>query len=169
MKQVYRHRQAGLETRIGLGVGVLLNAIVLLVVLLTGPSEVAWVAGGVLLLLAGCGLAFESMTVEVTEDELGFHFGPGAFRRRFRLDDVRAAHARRDPGLLAWGIHWTSRGWLYNVGGNASVEIELASGRALRIGTDEPEVLLAAIEGARAARLSAAGPSAPPPAPPATG
>jgi hypothetical protein len=38
------------------------------------------------------------------------------------------------------------RRWLYNVGGLDAVEITLASGRMLRIGSDEPNALAAALQ-----------------------
>ena len=48
------------------------------------------------------------------------------------------------------GIRWWGHGWLYNVSGFKAVEIELASGKRLRIGTDEPERLAQAISAATA-------------------
>ena len=45
--------------------------------------------------------------------------------------------------LVCWVIR---NGWLYNVSGFDAVELELASGKLCRIGTDEPGRLLHAIE-----------------------
>ncbi|MBS1223341.1 MAG: hypothetical protein H6R24_19, partial [Proteobacteria bacterium] len=44
----------------------------------------------------------------------------------------------RNSWLYGWGIHRTPHGWLYNVSGWEAVEITLASGKRLRLGTDEP-------------------------------
>lgn len=41
---------------------------------------------------------------------------------------------------------------MYNVAGYDAVELELRSGRVFRIGTDEPDALLAAIERVRPPR-----------------
>jgi len=46
------------------------------------------------------------------------------------------------------GIKLTPHGWLFNVSGFDAVEIQLKNGRKYRIGTDEPDALLAAIESA---------------------
>jgi hypothetical protein len=51
----------------------------------------------------------------------------------------------RNKWWYGWGIRLTPHGWLFNVGGLDAVELELASGRKFRIGTDEPQGLLNAI------------------------
>ena len=51
-----------------------------------------------------------------------------------------------------YGIHWTPSGWLYNVAGRHAVRLEVRGGRALMIGTDEPDALKAAIDARLAAR-----------------
>ncbi|MEW5899675.1 MAG: DUF6141 family protein [Bacillota bacterium] len=45
-----------------------------------------------------------------------------------------------------WGIHWHKNGWAYTVSGNRGVELELADGRRLLIGSQQPEILVQAIE-----------------------
>ena len=45
-----------------------------------------------------------------------------------------------------WGIRLIPRGWIFNVSGFDAVEIQMKNGRRYRIGTDEPEALLAAIQ-----------------------
>ncbi len=47
--------------------------------------------------------------------------------------------------LQGWGIHYTSRGWLYNVSGFRAVAVKLKSGKQFLLGTDEPAQLRAAI------------------------
>ena len=44
-----------------------------------------------------------------------------------------------------WGVRYYGQGWLYNVSGLDAVEIRLKSGKHIRIGTDEPEALVAEI------------------------
>jgi len=41
------------------------------------------------------------------------------------------------------------RYWVYNVSGLEAVEVTLRSGKRFRIGTDEPEALLTALQRAR--------------------
>ena len=40
------------------------------------------------------------------------------------------------------------RGRLYNVGGVDAVELEMDNGRVVRVGTDQPDALLAAVNAA---------------------
>ncbi len=98
---------------------------------------------GVLLIILG--LFFSSMTVEVTDDRMVVFFGPGFLGRRFHLEQIRGVRRVRNPWYYGWGIHVTPHGWLYNVSGFDSVEIELSSGKTHRIGTDDPEKLIEAI------------------------
>jgi hypothetical protein len=59
-----------------------------------------------------------------------------------RITDARPV---RNPWYYGLGIHYTSDGWVFNVAGLDAVEIVLENGRKIRIGTDEPERLAAAI------------------------
>jgi hypothetical protein len=44
-----------------------------------------------------------------------------------------------------WGIHLTMNGWLYNVSGFRAVAVRRSDGTSFQLGSDEPEVLLAAV------------------------
>lgn len=46
-----------------------------------------------------------------------------------------------------FGIWWIPRGTVWTVWGFDAIQLELSSGRVFRIGTDEPEALLATLEG----------------------
>jgi hypothetical protein len=72
-------------------------------------------------------------------------FGPGIWRKHIARGDIASVAAVRNPWWYGFGIHRTPRGWLYNVGGLDAVEIALVGGRTLRIGTDEPAALTAAL------------------------
>ena len=100
---------------------------------------------GVASLLAICAVLFSSLTVEVTHEELRFHFGPGFWRKRLALNEVTAATPTQNSWWEGWGIRFTPRGMLYNVSGTNAVEITLRSGQRFRIGTDEPEALVQAL------------------------
>ncbi|MDZ7337918.1 MAG: DUF6141 family protein [candidate division KSB1 bacterium] len=50
----------------------------------------------------------------------------------------------RDYG--GWGIRYGSKGKAYNVSGNRGVELELAGGRHLLIGSQQPEAVVRAME-----------------------
>ena len=101
---------------------------------------------GALLLIAVLGL-FHSLTVEVKEGVLSCRFGPGIIRRRFLLSEIEGARAVRNPWYAGWGIRWRpGRYVLWNVSGFQAVELALKGGNRFRIGTDEPEALVRAIQ-----------------------
>jgi hypothetical protein len=47
----------------------------------------------------------------------------------------------RTSFLNGWGIHYTQRGWLYNVSGYGAVAVTLRNGKRFCLGTDEPDAL----------------------------
>jgi len=78
---------------------------------------------------------------------------PRIFRKTLSLADIKTVEVTRTRLLDGWGIHKTSRGWLYNVSGFDAVLITLHSGKGILLGTDEPERLRSAI----ARRIASAG------------
>ena len=55
----------------------------------------------------------------------------------------------RNPWYTGWGIRLGSGYVLWNVSGFDAVELDFASGRRFRVGTDEPSALVSAIERVR--------------------
>ena len=101
-------------------------------------------AAGALMLLLG--LSFRHLTVADGGDHLAVRFGPlPLFRRRIRYADIQSVEVGQTTFLDGWGIHMTPDGWLYNVGGSGAVELTFDSGSKVRIGSDEPSRLMAAI------------------------
>jgi hypothetical protein len=141
---MYHHTQIGYLTLIVVLVAALGIAVSL-------PSEVRPVSLGVAALLVTIAVLFSTLTVEVGDGELRFHFGPGFWTKRVALSEVAAATPTNSSWWEGWGIRFTLRGMLYNVSGTDAVEIELRSGRRFRIGTDEPEALVQAIQTAMSA------------------
>ncbi len=84
---------------------------------------------------------FRSLTVEISDTELAWHFGSGWLRKSVPLAEITSAKPIRTTFLNGWGIHNTSHGWLYNVSGYGAVAITMRSGKQFCIGTDEPEKL----------------------------
>lgn len=138
-RQTYRHTQIGYLTLIVILVAALGIAASL-------PNEARPVSLGVAALLVIIAVLFSSLTVEVGDGELRFHFGPGFWRKRVALSEVAAATPTQSSWWEGWGIRFTLREMLYNVSGTDAVEIELRSGQRFRIGTDEPEALVQAIQ-----------------------
>ncbi|MFQ5948421.1 MAG: hypothetical protein ACE5KX_06140 [Acidimicrobiia bacterium] len=115
----------------------------------------AWFSGVVLMLVAAVLIALiagpvfmvlSRLTVEVDDVALRASFGRGWPRRTLPLAEVRSAQAVRNYWWYGFGIWWIPGGTVWTVWGFDAVEFGLSSGRVLRIGTDEPEVLLAALE-----------------------
>jgi hypothetical protein len=86
---------------------------------------------------------FHSLTIEVNEGELRWHFGPGWIRRHVRFNEIASTRVVRTRVLEGWGIHYTRFGWLYNVAGFGAVAVVLKNGKRFCLGTDEPETLVA--------------------------
>lgn len=97
---------------------------------------------------------FSSLTIQVNDRELVSWFGPGFWHVHAPLERIVAAERTTSSGLEGWGIRITMRGMLYNVSGRDAVEIQLDDGRRFRLGTDDPEGLVAALR-SRVARKSA--------------
>ena len=139
MSTVYSHSQPGIVIVVTVGI----TAIALAVAAYWGPLP-----RPVLLLaaaLAICVPVFGSLTVDIDSETLLVRFGFGLVRKRFRLSEIVSAKPVRNSGYDGWGIHRLQNGWGYNVSGFDAVEIELSDGSAHRIGTDEPQALVAAI------------------------
>jgi len=90
-------------------------------------------------------LAFAFTWLEISDkgDHLLVRFGPLTLaRKRVSYDSITEVCHDRSLLIEGWGIHLGPRGWVWNLWGRDVVEIELKKGR-LRLGTDDPEGLLA--------------------------
>ena len=140
MHKRYHHTQIGYLTLVALGAGLLF---MIGLILMNGFEGVALL---VLLVLAVCLVIFATLTVEMDEAALIIRFGPGLIRKRFRLADIISCRVVKNPWYCGWGIHLTPSGWLYNVSGFWAVELQMKNGKKYRLGTDDPEGLVQAIE-----------------------
>lgn len=140
----YRHRQSSFVMSTAALFGVL--AVIASVVASPRPAVFAALALAAVILI-GLTFGFSSFTIEVTGDEIVWFFGPGLWRKKIARSEIVSVAAVRNPWWYGYGIHRTPRGWLYNVGGRDAVEIALVNGRRLRLGTDEPAALVAALGG----------------------
>ena len=104
-----------------------------------------WIALAVLALLVVAMVAYSSLTVTIADDTLEVRFGPGLIRRQYRVADIESSRAVRNPFYYGFGTRITPHGWLYNVSGLDAVEVQFNTGKKVRIGTDEPQALEAAI------------------------
>ncbi|MDE2807830.1 MAG: hypothetical protein OXN90_05370 [Gemmatimonadota bacterium] len=136
----YRH------TQFGTVIVVTTAAIIPLAALpawLAGIATAAWLILGSMVVVLSL---FASLTVEIDAEHLRIRFGIGLIRKRFPLDQIDTCRPVSNPWIYGWGIRLTPHGWLYNVSGQEAVELKMKSGKTCRIGTDEPEVLTAALQ-----------------------
>jgi hypothetical protein len=110
-----------------------------------GPAVLAAVvvAFGVAVLST---LLFSRLRIAVRDGVISWTFGWGFPRFTMPISEVQSATVVRNPWFFGLGIHLTPWGTLYNVWGRSAVEITKTDGRRLRLGTDEPDALLAAIK-----------------------
>ncbi len=110
-----------------------------------------WAFLALAVLLVVTGLVIARLTVTVGEHAVTASFGWGWPSRRIELDEINTACAVRNSWWHGWGIRKVSHGWMYNNAGRDAIALTLRSGKAFRIGTDQPGELLAALERAQTA------------------
>src|SRR5262249_41930073 len=89
---------------------------------------------------------FSSLTVEVGDEAVRWHFRPGLWGYRIARADVDEARIVRGKWWHGFGIRMAPGFRLYNVSGLDAVDLHLKSGEIRRIGTDDPHGLLAALK-----------------------
>lgn len=90
-------------------------------------------------------LVFSRLDAPVSSERVVAAFSFGRPHRVVEFADVTAVRRVRNRWWDGWGIRKISRGWMYNVSGLDAIELELASGKVFRIGTDDPEGPVAAL------------------------
>lgn len=154
---LYRHRQAGWAM---VGIAALPFAFMAFRVAVAHGPDRSVPHGLVISMLALSGVAlfgFSSMSITVTRDYIVARLGIGLVKRAIALDRIASVEATRTRWYEGWGIHWTTRGMLYNVSGFGVVRLTLVDGKSLLLGTDDPAGLRNAIVrgiDARATRAS---------------
>lgn len=133
----YQHTQRGkviLVAMIVAGLGIAAGALAQRPLLVAVP------------VLAIVGWLFHSLTIEISEGELRWRFGPGLIRKSVLLDQILSAEPVRTNIIEGWGIHLSRFGWLYNVSGYDAVAIRMKNGQHFALGTDEPAALAACLK-----------------------
>jgi hypothetical protein len=93
---------------------------------------------------------WSELDVQVTRNEVRARFRPFHLSTRtFPLSEIRGCEARDYEPIGefgGWGIRMGgSRSWAYNVSGSRGVQLELADGRRLLLGSQRADELAAAI------------------------
>jgi hypothetical protein len=130
--KTYQHTQPAYAMMMGLtGTGMLF--------LILSSVIHPFIVGAIVLFVIG--YLFRSMTIEISDTEIVWYFGSGFPLKRMPLSEVVSAEPIRTSFWNGWGIHYTPRGWLYNVSGFGAVVVTLRNGRRICLGSDEPEAL----------------------------
>ena len=138
----YRHTQIGVVIIVALVIPIVL---VLAPILIVGTFNSIQIA--TLILLAAMLALFCSLNIEIKDNTLICRFGIGLIRKRIPLSEIQKARTVRNPLFAGWGIHYIpGHCWLWNVSGRHGVELILKDSKYFRLGTDEPEPLVHAIE-----------------------
>jgi membrane protein YdbS with pleckstrin-like domain len=143
---VYRHRQWGVTIFLGL-----LGAVAFAVgtVWMTGghdlrrPMLMVWPVLGLF------AVAFSTLTITVDTARISWAFSLGLFPDSIDISRIVNAKIVKVSWWEGWGVRASPNGRLMRVSGLQAVEIKTGGGRRVRLGSDQPAELLAAIERAR--------------------
>jgi hypothetical protein len=149
---LYRHTQRGTVILVLCAATVLFSAAFAVVIWQRAApgAELGALVGPIVILIALTGAAwyFSTMTVEVTDTELRWQLGLGV--SRIDRSAIESAAIVRHPWWHGYGIRWLGPNcWTYIVSGNETVEVRLKGGGWRRLGTDDPQGLLAALTSGR--------------------
>jgi hypothetical protein len=139
----YRHTQAGTST--------------LLICVVCGGvgAALAWRAGQwpasvvLIAIMLAAAVLFSSLTVEVTDNEVSWYFGPGLWTYRLPLAAIQNVAVVRNHWWNGYGVRMAPGFRLYNVAGLDAVELRVGAKDVRRIGTDDPQGLAQALGGGR--------------------
>lgn len=118
--------------------------VIVLAIIVPTDERAPWI-GVFTAVITAVMLLFSRLTVTVTNDLITTAFGFGWPKHTEKVSGVVAVREVRNSWIHGWGIRKISGGWMYNVSGYDAVELDLASGKKFRIGTDEPTDLAATI------------------------
>ena len=138
---MYSHRQAGHVVRMAASMGGLIA-----VILMYAVAEAKSAALLAIVIAMGVAWLFGSMTIEVKDGTLQWWFGPYFWKKSVPLSEVETAEQVRNKWWWGWGIRYYGKGWLYSISGLDAVEVTLKSGKRIRLGTDDPRGLVAALQ-----------------------
>ena len=134
------------HTQIGYFLLILYGAVVLLIGsinIMAAFHPLALIGLIIVLVVLG---TFSRLTVTVDDQMIRIQFGLRIIRKTFRLNEITACRAVKNPWYYGWGIRFTPRGWLFNVSGFSAIELQMKSGKRYRIGTDDPDNLASALD-----------------------
>ena len=118
-------------------------------------SALAWHAGqwpasiALIAIMFTAAVLFSSLTVEISDNELRWYFGPGLWTYRLPLTSIENVAVVRNHWWNGYGIRMAPGFRLYNVSGLDAVELRVGANDVHRIGTDDPQGLAQALGAGR--------------------
>lgn len=87
-----------------------------------------------------CLLIFFRLTITVDNKYVTFKLGIGPIGKAYKISDISSCKPVRNSIFSGFGIRMLPYGWLYNVSGLESIELQFNNRSSIvRIGTDKPE------------------------------
>lgn len=133
----YRHTQIGYTILSFFGVAIVL-------VLFATPQNNSSLAVAILIIISAL---FCTLTIKINEGTIHWYFGPYFWKKKIKISEIVRTEIVHSSWWCGWGIRRIKHGWLYNVSGFNAVQLELKSGKRIRLGTDQPGSLKVAIDG----------------------
>jgi hypothetical protein len=152
VKPIYEHKQPGYAI---VGLILIPSIFFTLVVGLSGEAGTAATLLIILIFMLGTAVIFSSLTVKVSTVDVTYHFALSFFNHVIPMHRITEVRVVRNKIWYGLGIHFIPGGVVYNVSGLDAVEIRLDDCKLVRLGTDEPEKLAAAIDHVRRRNRSA--------------
>lgn len=145
----YRHRQVGLLFGL-VALAILLFGLTVVQTVSVRAEQYSWAIIGLpMVIVLTTLLLFSVLEVAIDSQKLSWRFLPGFIQKSVMLADIVDAKPTRSSFIYGWGIHYTDRGWLYNVSGFGAVHVRMRNGRNFMLGSDEPAALADAINRSR--------------------
>ena len=145
----YKHRQIGYSILVifGFAFSLQLSAVLSSVEDLTTIGYVVLVAvNSITVLIAAL---FSSLTIKIKQGEVVcWHFSFSFWRKSLKIEEIDSCTVVKNTVFHGLGIRMLGNGWLYNVSGLDAVQINLKSGATIRLGSDQPRFLCAALNNA---------------------
>jgi hypothetical protein len=122
-------------------------SLVILALIAVISAELRIILVAVIVALAVAFYLFNSLTIEVSESELQWYFGPGLLRKRVPLSDIAKVEPVELPRMSGSGIGYALGGWVYFIKRGDGVQIHRRNNSVVTFGTDDQAGLLAALSG----------------------
>ncbi len=137
---MYQHKQYAWAI---LAILVWIGAFVSMAFYLIGGDAPLMLFAGILLL---CGFLFHGLTVKVDDSGVHWFFGPGIAKKHITFAEIESVKVVSNSFRHGVGIRITHDGWVYSANGFTAVALEMKDGTCYRVGSNDADNLVAAIE-----------------------